>query len=97
MADATPVLNVKREYPDGAILQIVIWQLPQPTTERPHGYKYRLNYSLADGSTLVRYDNERGKGDHKHIREVQHPYKFTSIRQLLADFNADVLDNGGSL
>lgn len=61
------------------------------------GNRYRLNYSLADGSTLVRYDNERGKGDHKHIRNVQQAYKFTGIRQLLSDFNADVLDNGGSL
>jgi hypothetical protein len=97
MAEATPVLNIKRECPGGAILQIVIWQLPQPTAERPHGFKYRLNYSLPDGKTLVRYDNEKSKGDHKHIRSVQHSYKFTSIRQLLLDFNADVIENGGSL
>lgn len=97
MADATPVLNVKREFVDGSILQIVIWRLPEPTAERPHGYKYRLNYSMPDGQTVVRYDNEQGKGDHKHIQDVQHPYQFTNINQLLSDFNADVLDNGGRL
>lgn len=97
MVDATPVLNIKRELANGAILQITIWQIPKPTAERPHGYKYRLNYSLPDGSTLVRYDNETGKGDHKHIRNVEQSYKFTSIKQLLSDFNSDVLDNGGML
>lgn len=61
MADATSVLDIKREFANGAILQIVIWQIPKPTAERPHRYKYRLNYSLSDGSTLVRYDNELGK------------------------------------
>lgn len=97
MVEAKPILNIKRQYTGGAILQIVIWQVPQRTAERPHGYKYRLNYSLPDGKTVVRYDNEKRKGDHKHIQGVQHPYKFTSIRQLLLDFNADVIDNGGSL
>ena len=97
MADASAVLNIKRELTNGAILQIVIWQLPKPTSDRPHGYKYRLNYSLPDGKTLVRYDNEREKGDHKHIRDVERPYNFSTIKQLLSDFNADVLDNGGML
>ena len=80
MADATAVLNIKREFANGAILQIVIWQAPEPTVERPHGYKYWLNYSLPDGKTLIHYDNETGKGDHKHIRDVEQPYKFTSIK-----------------
>lgn len=97
MMDATSILNIKREFANGAILQIVIWQIPNPTAERSHGYKYRLNYSLADGSTLVRYDNETGKADHKHIRDIEQPYKFSTIQQLLADFDADVLDNGGIL
>ena len=97
MSHAESILNIRREFANGAVLQIVIWQIPKPTAERPHGYKYRLNYSLADGSTLVRYDNETGKGDHKHIRDVEQPYKFSTIRQLLADFDADVLDNGGIL
>lgn len=97
MVDATSLLNIKRDFTNGAILPIVIWQIPKPTSERPHGYKYRLNYSLADGSTLVRYDNETGKGDHKHIRGVEQPYKFSTIKQLLGDLDADVLNNGGIL
>jgi hypothetical protein len=42
------------------------------------------------GERIVGYDNERGKGDHKHIRGVEVPYTFVSIDQLMADFMADV-------
>src|SRR5262249_15236738 len=31
-------------YPDGAIREMVLWQLPRPTKDRPHGLKYRLYY-----------------------------------------------------
>ena len=41
---------------------MVLWQLPKPTKDRPHGLKYRLYYGLADGTCVVRYDNETGKG-----------------------------------
>lgn len=78
-------------------VDIIIWKLPHPINERPHGFKYRLNYSLRDGTTLVRFDNERGKADHKHIRGKQLPYTFKSVRQLFADFKADVLEQGGIL
>lgn len=37
-------------YPDGAIREMVLWQLPRPTKDRPHGLKYRLYYGLADGA-----------------------------------------------
>jgi hypothetical protein len=38
----------------------------------------------------VRYDNERGKGDHRHVNDVEEPYSFASINQLLDDFQRDV-------
>jgi hypothetical protein len=38
----------------------------------------------------VGYDNERGKGDHRHIREREMPYRFESPEKLIADFLADV-------
>jgi hypothetical protein len=73
----------------------VIWLLPQAETDRPHGYKYRLNYSRGDGTTVVRYDNERGKGDHKHIGEVETEYRFDSVEKLVRDFFADIRAHGG--
>lgn len=51
--------------------------------------KYRLFYGR-DGLRIVGYDNERGKGNHKHINEVEAPYKFVSVEKLVADFLADI-------
>lgn len=39
---------------------------------------------------LVGYDNEVGKGDHRHIGDVETAYRFTTPEQLVADFLADV-------
>jgi hypothetical protein len=38
----------------------------------------------------VGYDNERGKGDHRHVRGREFVYRFKSPDQLVADFLADV-------
>ena len=83
--------------PDGSILEINIWQLPAATAERPHGFKYRLQYCLPDTTTLIRYDNKANKGDHKHIREHEFSYKFTTKEQLVKDFLADIVKHGGRL
>lgn len=79
----------KMRYPDDAILEYVVWRLPHPTLERPHGYKYRYYYGKS-GERLVGYDNEAGKGDHKHIEDHEYPYVFVSLEQLTRDFLADV-------
>jgi hypothetical protein len=42
------------------------------------------------GHRLVGYDNERGKGDHRHYHDEQGSYKFTTPEKLLDDFLADV-------
>jgi hypothetical protein len=88
--EATLLRDKKVVYPDGSIAQIVVWKLPQTSPQRPHGYKYRLNYCTADGITRVRYDNETGKGDHKHINDSELPYKFESLDKLFQDFADDV-------
>lgn len=73
----------------GALVEMVLWELPGPGTERPHGIKYRL-YCGKDGECLVRYDNETGKGDHIHYGERELTYVFKDWEQLLVDFLADV-------
>lgn len=70
-------------------MEVVVWELPHPITPCAHCYKYRLYYGSL-GTTRVRYDNERGKGDHRHIGEVEEHYHFTSLAQLLDDFRRDV-------
>ncbi len=76
-------------YMDGAIREMVIWRLPNTDSERPHGLKYRLFYGYPD-QCLIRYDNERGKGDHRHDEDRETPYAFISVEQLVSDFKTDI-------
>ena len=54
-----------------------------------HGLKYSLFYGRP-GVREVGYDNERGKGDHRHFQGVETAYAFTGVEQLMADFWSDV-------
>ena len=75
---------------------MTLWELPSADEERPHGYKYSLFYGRP-GERLVGYDNERGKGDHRHYRAHEEPYKFETVERLVQDFLDDVdqLRGGG--
>jgi hypothetical protein len=39
----------------------------------------------------VGYDNERGKGDHRHYGDQEEVYVFTDVGTLVADFLKDVI------
>ena len=90
MTKAQLLHRSKLVYPDGAIREMIIWRIPEPTAERPHSLKYRLYYGDATGVCLVRYDNEMGKGDHKHLGGQEIPYTFTTVERLVADFQNDI-------
>lgn len=83
--------HTKEVRDDGSIVEIVIWELPQPIPPSAHRFKYRL-YFGTPGDERVRYDNERGKGDHRHRGGREDQYIFSSIDQLLDDFERDVQD-----
>lgn len=91
MVKAVLILDTKTVLDDGRVLQRMVWQLPQLAADRPHGLKYRM-YCGRDGQTIVLYDNESGKGDHRHVgpKEIESRYAFTSLAQLLKDFALDV-------
>jgi hypothetical protein len=93
---ATLIERRKETWPNGLTVEVVVWAVRPPVAGSSHGYKYRL-YAGRNGCTLVRYDNEAGKGDHKHLgadeREV--PYAFVSVPQLIRDFLADIEALGG--
>lgn len=42
------------------------------------------------GMCVLRYDNEAGEGDHRHIGRREEPYTFTTIEQLLDDFESSI-------
>ncbi len=77
-------------YADGAIREMALWKLPGKSAGRPHGLKYRLYYGLPDGTCLVRYDNETGKGDHRHYGDREERYRFVDVETLARDFLADI-------
>ena len=54
-----------------------------------HRFKYRLAL-VADSVCVLRYDNEAGKGDHRHIGRAENSYQFADPETLLADFWNDV-------
>jgi len=71
------------------MVEVVIWQVPTPVPPSEHDFKYRLVY-VREGVRVVGYDNERGKGDHKHIGDMEIAYSFISLAKLLDDFETDV-------
>lgn len=82
-----------KEVHGAGVVEIVIWRVPEPVPPSEHPYKYRPVY-VVEGKRIVGYDNERGKGDHKHLGDGEEPYHFVSPRQLMADFMADVKGAG---
>jgi len=78
-----------RSVQGGVTVEMVIWSLPRPSAERPHGLKYRL-YCGRGGRCIVRYDNEAGKGDHRHFGASERKYDFSTVEKLIADFRRDI-------
>lgn len=78
------VANMKAEWitrfksvaEDGGVMELVAWRVPQPVPPTDQGDKYRAVHALA-GVCVVGFDNERGKGDHCHLRGRELPYSFT--------------------
>jgi len=70
-------------------VDVAIWRVPKSVSGGAHDFKYRLAL-VADDVCVLRFDNEAGKGDHKHVGVQQEPRAFTTLAQLLADFRQGV-------
>jgi hypothetical protein len=77
------------DYDDGGIVEMVLWRVPKPVPPSTHGLKYSLFYGRP-GVREVGYDNEGGKGDHRHFQALETAYAFKSVEQLVDDFWSDV-------
>ena len=87
--NAKLMLNERYILSDDTFVEMVVWGLPSPLAKSHHGFKYRL-VLIVNGNCVLRYDNEAGKGDHKHIGGDEKPYIFTTPDALLEDFWNDV-------
>jgi hypothetical protein len=79
------LLRERRITAEDRFVEIVIWRLPRPVAGSRHAFKYRLAF-VVDEVCVLRFDNETGKGDHKHVGAVEVRYVFTSLAQLVTDF-----------
>jgi hypothetical protein len=70
-------------------VEIVVWRVPRPLRGSVHRFKYRLAL-VHDGICVLRYDNEAGKGDHRHIGSREERYVFSDPETLIAEFWRDV-------
>ena len=88
MSDAELLLRSRNAHA-GGVVEMVVWRVPRPVPPAAHAFKYRMVF-VRGGERLVGYDNERGKGDHKHLLGQQMVYVFVDIDRLIADFLGDV-------
>ena len=86
---AEPLLDERHVVSESAFVEVVVWRVPVPVRGSQHKFRYRLAL-VVDGECVLRYDNEAGKGDHRHVRDKEHEYRFKDAEQLLADFWSDV-------
>ena len=76
-------------FSETAFAELVLWQLQKSAAGSTHQFKYRLAY-VVDGVCVVRYDNEVGKGDHRHFGEKESAHPFETPDKLIADFQRDI-------
>ncbi len=86
---ATELIRSRIVYFETAFAELVLWRVPKPDAGSTHLFKYRLAY-VVDGICVIRYDNETGKGDHRHCGGKENTYRFTTPDQLIADFQLDI-------
>ncbi len=76
-------------YSESAFAELVLWRVSKSLAGSLHSFKYRLAYVVC-GECVLRYDNEIGKGDHRHFEGKESAYIFTTPEQLIADFQQDI-------
>lgn len=86
---AVLLVRTRVVYADSAFAELVLWRLPSPMPGSVHEFKYRLAY-VVDGVCVLRYDNEAGKGDHRHFDGGEARYAFTTPDRMVADFQRDI-------
>jgi Family of unknown function (DUF6516) len=83
------ILRERITLDDDMFVELIVWHLPERLAGSQHDFKYRLAL-VRENICVMRYDNEAGKGDHKHSGESEIDYRFSGLDQLQSDFWDDV-------
>jgi hypothetical protein len=83
------ITRERQSLGDDLFKEVVIWRVPAPLCGSAHPFKYRLALVHA-GQCVLRYDNEQGKGDHRHLGGTESPVTFVDLATLFAQFNRDI-------
>ncbi len=86
---ARELLRQRLVYSESSFAELVLWHVPEPVPGSSHRYKYRLAY-VVDGQCVLRFDNEAGKGDHKHVAGTEAMYAFSTPEGLVSDFQREI-------
>jgi Family of unknown function (DUF6516) len=86
---AQPLVRRRVAIAADAFVEVVICEVPAPISPSTRPFQYQLAYSV-DDRCVLRYDNEPGKGGHRHWETTQEPCVFVTPDRLMSDFEADV-------
>lgn len=86
---AVALVRTRIVFGETSFADLALWELPRPLPGSRHRFKYRLAY-VVDGRCVLRYDNEAGKGDHRHWGDEERVYVFSGLDRLIADFERDI-------
>lgn len=86
---ATELLRHRIPYSETSFAELVLWQLPKPLPGSTHRFKYRLAL-VVRGECVLRYDDESGKGDHRHCKGRKSAFSVQSPEQLIQAFPRDI-------
>ena len=86
---AGPLPHEHHQVSEDSLAELRIWQVTSPVPGSEHAYKYSLACITA-GECVLRYDNEAGKGNHKHMGENEIQYTFANSAGLLEEFCSDI-------
>ena len=90
MSPATLLLHERVVLADDVFAEIRIWRVPRSVPGTAHDLKYSLAL-VAARECVLRYDNEAGKGDHRHTGHGgEAAYLFQGAEALIADFWTEV-------
>lgn len=85
------LLRERHQLGVASFAELRVWRVPRQVRGSAHRYKFALAYVVND-ECVLRYDNEAGKGDHRHVGSVEMAYDFVTPERLIADFWRDVRD-----